>query len=234
MSIETTAILLAAGSGSRMKSETKKQYMELAGKPVLYYSLRALEESRAQEVVLVVSSEDREYCRKELVEKYGFTKVRHIVEGGKQRWESVEKGLRYAKGEYCLIHDGARPLLTPQMVNHLIAEGKTQDGMILAVPVKDTIKIVNDEGGIVQTPDRASLYAAQTPQMFRTELLRRSYELMEADTEPAGSITDDAMLVQHYTGAEVKVYPGDYTNIKVTTPEDMELAELFLRKTKGR
>ncbi|MGN0170378.1 MAG: 2-C-methyl-D-erythritol 4-phosphate cytidylyltransferase [Lachnospiraceae bacterium] len=230
MEKKITAILLAAGSGSRMKSEIKKQYMELAGKPVLYYSLKALEESRVDEIILVVSGEDIEFCRKELVEKYGFTKVSHIAEGGKQRWESVEHGICHAGGEYCLIHDGARPCIHPELIDAFIAKGQTQDGMILAVPVKDTIKIVDEEKNITQTPDREQLYAAQTPQMFRTELLRQVYASMHRDPEPEITFTDDAVLVQHYAGVKVKIFPGEYTNIKVTTPEDMELAELFLER----
>ena len=230
MSGKISAILLAAGSGSRMKSDTKKQFMELAGKPVLYYSLRALEESRVDEIILVVSKEDKDYCQCELVEKYGFSKVSNITEGGKQRWESVEHGLLCVTGQYCLIHDGARPLIRPETINELIDEGENRDGLILAVPVKDTIKVVGQDGEIVQTPNRDTLYAAQTPQMFRTQLLKRAYSLMREDAAPSICITDDAMLVQYYTGAKVKVFPGDYVNIKVTTPEDMGLAALFIRE----
>lgn len=229
MDCKITAVLLAAGNGSRMKSKTKKQYMELAGKPVLYYSLQAFQASLVEEIILVVSPEDKDYCRKELVEKYGFSKVKQIVEGGKQRWESVEQGVRCATGQYCLIHDGARPLIRPDRINEMIREGQAQDGVILAVPVKDTIKVVDPQGEILQTPDRDTLYAAQTPQMFRTQLLRDSYARLKEEGNEEVPITDDAMLVQYYTGAKVKVVPGEYTNIKVTTPEDMELAALFLR-----
>ena len=123
----------------------------------------------------------------------------------------------------------SRPLIRPETINELIDEGENRDGLILAVPVKDTIKVVGRDGVIAETPNRDSLYAAQTPQMFRTQLLKQAYALMQEDAIPAISITDDAMLVQHYTGAKVKVFPGDYTNIKVTTPEDMGLAALFIR-----
>lgn len=229
MDTRTSAILLAAGSGSRMQSNTKKQFMELAGKPVLYYSLKALEESRVEEILLVVAPEDMEHCR-QLICSWGFRKVSRLVEGGKERWQSVEQALPFVTGSFCLIHDGARPLIRTEQINDLIREGEKQDGVILAVPVKDTIKVVDEKGAIVDTPDRKTLYAAQTPQMFRTKLLSRAYACLKQEKIPEISITDDAMLVQHYTGAMVNVYPGDYTNLKVTTPEDLPLAELLLKQ----
>lgn len=221
---KTTAIVLAAGSGKRMKSKEKKQFMELAGKPVLYYSLRTMQESDADEIIIVTSKEDVAYCEK-LIRTYEFSKVVKVVEGGKERYDSVKAGLEYATGEFVLIHDGARPFVSAAKISELISCNK--DGVILAVPVKDTIKIVNGDGKIIDNPDRETMYAAQTPQMFRTTLIKEAYELMGKDTNP-GNVTDDAMVMQKYLKKDVAVIEGEYTNIKLTTPEDILFAKRYL------
>lgn len=223
--ISTTAIVLAAGSGKRMKSTEKKQFMELAGKSVLYYSLHVMQESNVDEIILVTAKEDMEYC-KTLVSTYQITKVVHIVEGGNERFESVKNGLDVAKGKRVLIHDGARPLISKEKIEEMIS--LEEDNVILAVPVKDTIKIVDEEGIICATPARSSLFAAQTPQMFLTETMRKAYAEMDK-LEKAKEITDDAMLVSEFLGVKVKVLEGEYTNIKITTPDDMTLALGYMR-----
>lgn len=220
----STAIVLAAGSGSRMKSAQKKQFMELEGKPILYYTLKVMQESDVEEIVVVTAKEDIPYCE-QLKESYCFSKIVCIVGGGKQRYNSVQAGLDFARGKYVLIHDGARPFVSKEKINELLAN--KEENAILAVPVKDTIKMVDADGKIANTPDRKTLYAAQTPQKFRTELIRRAYSLLEDDKEPI-SVTDDAMVMQHYLRKEVSIVEGEYSNIKITTPEDWKVAKCFL------
>ncbi len=229
MSGKVTAIILAAGRGSRMKSDVKKQFMELANKPVLYYSVKAFEESDVDEIILVTMKEDFAYCEQEIVNRYGFKKVSNVVAGGKERYDSVKNGVLAAAGDICLIHDGARPLIETSVINKMIALCEKEDAVILGVDVKDTIKIINEKGYIEQTPSREMLRAAQTPQMFSKQLLLASYKEMERNPIPGLNVTDDAMIVQYYGGKKSLVMPGDYRNIKVTTQEDLKFAELFIK-----
>lgn len=155
---KVTAIVLAAGSGSRMKSSTKKQFMELKGKPILWYSLFAFEEYGVDQIILVTGKEDIEYCKKEIVERYGFEKVTDIVAGGKERYESVYNGLGKVTGDIVLIHDGARPLISQDIIERCI-EGAIKDGACVAgMPVKDTIKIINDNKIVIDTLNRNCLW----------------------------------------------------------------------------
>lgn len=237
-------IVLAGGKGSRMQSDVPKQYMELLGKPLLYYALKAFEDSDVERVVLVTAEGDEEYCKKELVERFGFTKVCGIVAGGSERYASVWNGLKYLKGnaeneepenihgeeapDYVLIHDGARPLVTAELINRLIAETEQYGACVAGMPVKDTIQMTDERGTITLTPKRDSLWMAQTPQAFEFSLAYDAYEqLMQ---EPEINVTDDAMVVGLYNEIPIQMVRGSYTNIKVTTPEDMVLAGAFLKK----
>lgn len=229
---KTAAIVLAAGSGKRMESSTKKQYMLIQDKPVLYYSLRTFQESFVDEIVLVVSAEDIEYCRKQIVERYGFEKVRFLVEGGKERYHSVAAGLRCLKEcDYVFIHDGARPMVTREMLERLLACVEAEGACVAGMPVKDTIKIADENGFITQTPERRLVWMVQTPQVFELSLIRDAYEqLLQKEQEfwdKGISVTDDAMVVESLTGHRVKLVEGSYENMKITTPEDMKIAELF-------
>ena len=228
MNKSVTAIILAAGNGSRMQSAQKKQFMELNGKPCLYYSLRAFENSSVEEILLVLSKEDISYCKKEIVEKYGFKKVKGYIEGGAERIWSVRNGLKEASGDVVMIHDGARPCITTSKIEECRCVSEKEDALILAVPVKDTIKKVDEEGYIQGTPQRNTLYAAQTPQVFNKELLRSAYEAMAKEESSAFS-TDDAGLIERYTHRRVRVIEGSYYNLKLTTPEDLKIAENFLK-----
>ncbi len=224
---KVTAIVLAAGKGSRMNSNIPKQYLSLHGKPVLFYSLQAFEESDVDEIILVTGSGEQEYCRKEIVQKYQINKVSVITEGGAERYLSVHKGLEAAKNaEYVLIHDGARPLVTPDVINAAITNVKKNGACVVGMPVKDTIQITDEDGYISFTPVRKNTWMAQTPQCFSYELALSSYKkaVESGDT----TITDDAMVVQKYGNAKVTMLEGSYENIKVTTPEDISVAELFL------
>lgn len=232
-----TAIVLAAGVGSRMKSEKAKQFLEVAGHEVLYYSLRTFDEHpEVDAIVLVTKEEFAEHCRKELVERYRFAKVQNICIGGKERYDSVYQGLSVIETEendIVLIHDGARPFVTAGMISASIACARECGACTVGVPAKDTIKIVDADRYGTETPERKFVYQIQTPQTFQVPLLRRAYEMMyEAKRNGDNrNITDDTMLVEQYTGTRCKVVEGAYENIKITTPEDMAIAEIFVEKT---
>ncbi len=223
-----TAIVLAAGSGSRMNQKKEKQFLLLDGKPVLYYSLRTFEASIVDEIILVTKEKDIDYCRQEIVEKYGFTKVRRIVSGGKERYDSVQRGLKAAdkRNNIIMIHDAARPFVTNRMILDSISAARRYKACTVAVPVKDTIKVVDEYEFGVETPDRSTLYIIQTPQTFDKGLLREAYERLRISGDK--DITDDTMIVERYLDQRVKMVEGSYKNIKITTPEDMPVAEALL------
>lgn len=232
-------IVLAGGSGSRMKSDVAKQFMLLNGKEILYYSLKTFQDSdKISDIILVARPEDMEYCKSNIVEKYGFTKVKKICPGGKERYNSVYNGLclveemsKDIKNEVVLIHDGARPFVTHEMIDKSVENMIFGSACTVGVPVKDTIKIVCEIHGELfgkETPDRNTLYQIQTPQTFRYELIRMAYERMLGDVNH--NITDDTMIVELYGGMGCKVIMGSYENIKITTPEDLDFAEKIVEK----
>lgn len=223
-----TAIVLAGGSGSRMNSDIPKQYIDINGRPILWYSLKVMEDADfIDEIVLVTRQEDVEFCQKEIVEKYNLKKVAHIVIGGSERYLSVLNGLSAAKGEFVWIHDGARPCVTEDILLRLQADVQKFGATITAVPSKDTVKIVND-GIVVDTPDRADVWLIQTPQVFRKNQLIDAYNNMTKDNNT--NITDDAMIMENYSSVKVHITMGEYTNIKVTTPEDIANIKNYLKK----
>lgn len=230
--VHSAAIVLAAGRGSRMGTSIQKQYLEIEGKPVLYYSLAAFETSEIiDEVILVVGAEQKEYCRQEIVDKFGFKKVSHIINGGKERYESVYVGLKALAGsgaDYVFIHDGARPFVDGEMIGRAFEEVKKCRACVVGMPSKDTIKKVDAQNVVVETPDRKYLWQVQTPQVFEYELIKEAYyELMETENI---QVTDDAMVLESIKGIPVKLVEGSYENIKITTPEDLYVAEAFLKK----
>lgn len=233
--MKTTAVVLAAGQGKRMGSDVAKQYLLLHGRPVLYYTLRSFEESPVDEIILVAGEDQRAYCKKEIVEKFGFTKVKAIVTGGKERYHSVAKGLEAACCDYVLIHDGARPFVTPDMIKRGIEAVQQYDACIMGMPAKDTIKISDEEGFAADTPSRNRVWQIQTPQIFSFPLIKGVYEellLKEGDLKQKGIVvTDDAMVVELFSGKRVKLVEGSYDNIKLTTPEDLKIAEAFLENS---
>lgn len=219
-----TAIVLAAGQGKRMGTKIQKQYLDIAGKPVLYYSMRAFERSEIiDEVVLVTGAGQTEYCAKEIVSKYNFQKVKAIVEGGAERYHSVINGLRYVNDGYVFIHDGARPFVTEDILERVYQEVLREKACVVGVPVKDTIKMADENGYVDMTPDRSRLWQVQTPQVFETKLIQNAYEKLMEQSEVA--VTDDAMVVEQMSGKKVKLVKGSYNNIKITTPEDLLMAE---------
>jgi 2-C-methyl-D-erythritol 4-phosphate cytidylyltransferase len=225
-----TAIILAAGQGKRMNSTVAKQFLTLKDKPVLYYSLKAFEESKADEIILVTGSGQQSYCKKSIVDFYHIKKVTHIIEGGEQRYDSVYKALETVeRAGYVLIHDGARPFISTGLINHMIDQVRENKACILATPVKETIKVVDSDGFITATPNRDTLWSAQTPQAFEYSSIKNAYDIFnhQKDKDNLG-VTDDAMVYETYLKRPVKVLMGDYNNLKLTTPEDLFHAEKIL------
>jgi len=229
--MRNAAIVLAAGSGSRMKSSVKKQYLLLDGKPVLWYSLQAFEQCpRIDEVVLVCGEQERDWCRTEIVKRYGFTKINRIVAGGKERYHSVYEGLKALTDcDYVLIHDGARPFADRELLNRILDDLPQSRASVAAVPVKDTIKLGGGDGYVERTLPRERLWSVQTPQSFEYSLIRGAYDAVMREKPSGLVITDDAMVAE-YAGIPVKLIEGSYDNIKLTTPADLYLAEEILRK----
>lgn len=224
------AIVLAAGKGSRMKSDTPKQFLMLRGKPVLYYSLKAFEDSFVDEIILVTGEGQQEYCRKNVVEKYGLTKVSSIIAGGKERYDSVYCGLQAAsRADYVYIHDGARPFVDANILDEAKRCVEQYSACAAGMPVKDTIKIVDNSQFVEHTPERKYLWMIQTPQAFSYALIKEAYDRLKYGGCEV-SITDDAMVVEYMMHRPVKLFPGSYENIKITTPEDLPLAERFIEK----
>ncbi|MBW7477454.1 2-C-methyl-D-erythritol 4-phosphate cytidylyltransferase [Paenibacillus oenotherae] len=221
-------IVVAAGRGTRMGTAESKQYLLLEDKPILIHTLQLFEAmEEIAEMVLVVGAQDVTRCE-ELLLQYNLHKVKAVAAGGSERQHSVRIGLSLLHGDWVMVHDGVRPLVTPAAVRACMAAAERSEAAVLAVPVKDTIKQVNESGIIVATPDRRSLWAIQTPQAFRRSLLQEGHERAAAE----GFVgTDDASVVERL-GVSVTVAEGDYTNIKITTPEDLPWAEFLLASRK--
>ena len=234
-SYRTAAVVLAAGSGKRMNAGVKKQYMEIAGRPVLYYSLKAFEESFIDEIVLVVSQDEIEQVQESYVNQYGFQKILRIVAGGKERYHSVACGLQavHQDCDFVFIHDSARPMLTQEILQRVYRAVQEEEACVVGVPSKDTVKIADEQGYVSVTPNRSLVWNVQTPQVFSYPLVHSAYEeLLQKEQELLASgvqITDDAMVVEHLAHHKVKLVEGSYENIKITTPEDVQIAERYLQ-----
>lgn len=225
-----TAIVLAAGQGKRMGSKVQKQYLEIEGKPILYYSLHTFEHSELiDEIILVVGENQSEYCKDEIVLKYGIGKVKKIVQGGAERYHSVWNGLQEVEGDgYVFIHDGARPFVDEEILNRAYNDVEKCKACVVGMPVKDTIKLADNEGYVDETPERSLVWMIQTPQVFENGLVKKAYALLMEQNNIC--VTDDAMVVEQMLGHKVKLTLGSYENIKITTPEDLDIAEIFVKK----
>lgn len=221
---EFGVVLLSAGSGSRMNSSVPKQYLKVGDFPVLYYSLKCFDECEyISEIVIVAASEYRDYIQEEIIKKGAINKVSTIVEGGKERYNSVYNGLRaLGSHKYVMVHDGARPCITQKLLNTLVKEVMIHKAVVPAVPSKDTIRLADENGIVISTPDRKSVWNIQTPQTFDMEMLREAFEYVMANDLEA-NITDDAMVWELAGMGNVKLAMGDYSNIKLTTAEDMNV-----------
>ncbi len=217
-----TAIILAGGKGKRMGYSISKQFIELKGKPILYYTLKKYIDSKhIDNIILVLPKDEIEYCKKNILEKYSL-KVNKIVEGGKERQDSVYNGLiAIDKSDIVLIHDGARPFTSERIIEEGVELARKYGAAAPGVMPKDTIKIKNSEGISIETPNRETLVAIQTPQIFNYNIILECHKKIQVSGD---IVTDDTMVVEKY-GHKVYLYDGEYTNIKVTTPEDLVLAE---------
>ena len=229
--VKTAAIVLAAGHGKRMHSKVAKQYLLLKEEPVVVHALRAFEKAGMDEIILVTGADEVEFCKKDIVAQYNFSSVRQVVSGGKERYDSVWNGLKalmatgFPEDGIVLIHDGARPLVNGAIIARSVDGAREFSACVAAMPVKDTIKVADVDGFSASTPDRSTLWQIQTPQSFRFGLIYRAYEKMFMPGIDRSHITDDAMVVERMTDTKVKFVEGSYSNIKVTTPEDMVIAE---------
>ena len=225
------AVILAGGRGSRMHSDIQKQYMLLNGRPLICYALEMFEQSCADDLVLVTGAGEEAYVRQEILPHMELTKLRAIVPGGKERYHSVYEGMKALSScDYVLIHDGARPLVTEEIIARAAQAAVCDQACVVGMPVKDTIKVAGADGFAQSTPDRSRLWQVQTPQAFSYPLVRGAYDRLMADEALQKGITDDAMVVEHLTGTPVRLVEGSYENLKVTTPEDLVLAEALLKK----
>jgi len=221
------AIVVAGGKGIRFGSNRPKQFLELKGRPIIIHTLRQFEQScRIKQVVVVLAAEEIAQFNS-LVEQFGLQKVARVIAGGETRAQSVKNGLAAIEtAEVVAVHDGVRPLVEPEEIDATVAAAAAGGAAILAAPVGDTIKLV-DEGRISDTLPRQTLRRALTPQCFQFEILKRAYAKL-GELEAAGvEVTDDSVLVEQM-GISVAVVEGSARNIKITTPEDLALAEVLL------
>ncbi len=222
---------MAAGKGTRFNSRENKPYVQLCGRPVLYYSLlRFARHPAVSRIVLVVAPDRIEYCRRFLVGRLGLRKVSGIVAGGDCRQESVLNGLRAAcqgaGGEdLVLIHDGARPLVSGALITRVLAAAARTGAAVPGLVPKATVKVVDGGGRVVSTPDRSRLREIQTPQAFRLPALLKAYA---RGLKRLARFTDDAAVFEH-GGGRVQVVEGEESNGKITTPADIRIAALLLR-----
>ncbi len=264
--IRFSAVVLAGGSGRRMGGNVKKQYMEIGGKPVIYYPLSTFEKSGVDEVILVVTPGDEDYVKNEIVDRFGFKKVTQIVAGGAERYDSVQNGIEKAGGEFVLIHDGARAFVTCEIINRTMEALINYGACVVGMPSKDTVKVSDENGFVNSTPLREHVWTIQTPQAFYRDEFMAAYEKLSAIPGGYDGITDDAMIMERaagyikqddadekkndsvkktgktdsdkivgknggaVSGRKIKLVEGSYDNIKITTPEDILIAEELVKK----
>ncbi|OZI10611.1 2-C-methyl-D-erythritol 4-phosphate cytidylyltransferase [Bacillaceae bacterium SAS-127] len=221
-------VIPAAGQGKRMKADRNKLLLSLQGRPVIIHTLEVFEKDPACDGIVLAVKEEEKPLFTNLINEYNVSKVYKLVTGGEERQQSVYSGLKQLEhADIVLVHDGARPFMTSQMIDQLVEQAKISGAAIAAVPVKDTIKRVKD-GTVVETVERSSLWAVQTPQAFRLSSLLQAHEQAEKD----GFLgTDDASLIERIN-LSVQIVEGDYDNIKLTTPEDLVFAEAIIQKRK--
>lgn len=222
-----SAIILAAGKGRRMESNVNKVYIDLLGKKTIVRTLEPFQQSPLiDEIILVVGENDITYCGFEVIDKLVLAKVKEVVVGGVSRQESVYNGLMSVSEDagLVLIHDGARPLVTEEILERSIQGALEYGAVTTGVRVKDTIKVVDNEGFVRSTPDRRTLWAIQTPQVFKRNIIFEAHKL---GRESGIEATDDAMLVENL-GHRLKIIEGSYENIKLTTPEDVIIARAII------
>ena len=218
-----SAIILAGGKGKRMRSAISKQFIDIKGKPIIYYTLKKFSENK---IIVVLTEDEVKYFKENILKKYEL-RINKIVIGGKERQDSVYNALKSLKNsstDIVLIHDGARPFISERIINEGIKFAEIYGAAAPGVMPKDTIKVKNEKNFSVDTPNRANLVSIQTPQVFKFDEILECHEKIRYNGE---KVTDDTMVVEKY-GYSVYLYDGEYTNIKVTTPEDLILAERLI------
>lgn len=229
---KVVAVIPAAGAGVRMSGNKAKQFLEVHGKPILALSMERFQVSPAiHAIIAVVPAGQVDFCRSELVERYGLTKVVKVIAGGKRRQDSVRLGIEASEGicEIVLIHDGVRPFVDEALIDRLVTAAATHRAVLPALPAKETVKEVDGRGFVVRTYDRKSIWLAQTPQAFHYEDIRHAHRLaFERGWE---EVTDDALLIEKM-GIPIKIIEGSESNIKITTPYDLEIARRILASRK--
>lgn len=226
---KVVALVAAAGQGKRMGAQRNKQFLAIGDRPVLVWTLGVFQACPSIDQIIVIASPgEEEYCRQEVIAKYKFNKVKQVVTGGLERQDSIFNGLQALSDgpEIVVIHDGARPLITIDSINDSITQARNHGAAIVAVKVKDTIKLGDNQEMVDKTLNRSFLWQVQTPQTFKYALIMEAYQ-NALKNGLAG--TDDASLVEAM-GTPVKLVSGSYENLKITTPEDLEIAEVILRK----
>lgn len=221
------AIIPAAGSGTRMGADRAKQFLDLEGAPLLAVTLNPFQQcGDVDDIILVVPPVDVRFCREEILERFEFTKVKKVVPGGKRRQDSVRLGLEAAEEHYDLVmvHDGVRPLVEEGLIMRLVAAGRRHGAVIAALPAKETVKEVDEMGRVVKTHDRKRMWLVQTPQVFRYQDLLTAHR--RGEKEGWEEATDDSLLIERL-GIPVRVIQGSEKNIKVTTPQDLEMARFL-------
>ena len=225
-----SVVIVSAGRGSRMKADINKQFLKLKGKEVIANTIdKFYNNKNIDEIVVVVKEDEADFFRRNIIDKYGYKNIK-IAFGGKERQDSVFNGLK-AVNERCdivLIHDGARPFVTDEIIKNSIECAKKNKCVIVGVPVKDTIKIINKDNEVCDTPNRSTLWSIQTPQVFEYLSIIKAHKIAK---EKSYYGTDDSMLME-YLGYNVKVIEGSYNNIKITTPEDLKIGEEILNENK--
>lgn len=224
----STAVIVAAGKGKRMGTEISKQFLPLCGKEILAHTVEKFEKAACIRDIILVTGGDALQDVRQMVQEYGWKKIISVTEGGKERQDSVFLGLQQVPQdtEIVLIHDGVRPFVTEEILERSIAAAKETGGCVAGVPAKDTIKVCDAEGFAIATPNRSTLRHIQTPQTFRRKEILAAYEKAKAD----GFLgTDDASVAEH-SGFPVRVIMGSYSNIKITTKEDLLIGAAFLKE----
>ena len=220
-----SALIVAGGVGSRMGKDVPKQFIEVLGKPIIAYTIDAFSQNSDVDEIVIVTLEDYIVYCKDVVDTFGFEKVKSIICGGATRQESVYRGLLEITGDFVLIHDGARPLIKQNVINDCIETVMVKSACAVGVKVKDTLKIADTEKIIKATPDRERIFSIQTPQCFKTSDILSAHK-SAMDSSFFG--TDDAVLYERI-GGEVRIVEGDYSNIKITTPIDIAIMEAYLQ-----
>lgn len=226
--MKAVAVIPSAGAGMRMGGDRAKQFLKLEERPLLALTLEKFQSSPAIDGIILVSpSEDVEYCKKSIIDKYNFNKVKKVIAGGKRRQDSVRLGIEASEGEYglVLIHDGVRPFIDTGLIQRAVDAAMENRAVITALPAKETAKKVGEGGFVIKTYERKLLWLVQTPQVFRYEDIMAAHQ--KALVEGWDEVTDDALLIEK-VGIPVKVILGSEYNIKVTTPHDMKLARLLI------